>query len=79
MERRQQRLHYRQELAEDTLKEFVMADYKINFSYAEPRWGDLTITNCENEEQARRIAKSEVETIFPEALDVEINQVTEIE
>lgn len=52
--------------------------YMIEFAYTEPRWGDIEL-EAKNTEEARAIASEEIELSYPEAMDIEILAVKEVD
>ena len=57
-----------------------MKDYRVEFSYMEPNWGDILLEDFEDnetEEEIKKVALENIEQSYPEALDVEITLIEE--
>jgi hypothetical protein len=54
-----------------------MTEYKIDFGYVEPRIGEVELT-AKDETEAREYALDAIQASYPEAEDVEIIEVNEL-
>lgn len=53
-------------------------DYQVDFSYTVPEWSDVTL-QADSEDDAAEQAKKIIEQLYPEAIDVEIDNIRQIE
>jgi len=53
-----------------------MTTYKVDFSYSVPEWSDVTF-EAPSEEVAKKEAFGIISDLYPEAIDIEIDSVTE--
>lgn len=51
-----------------------MTKYEVEFSYAVPEWGDITL-EADTQEEAEDEAINHVNMSYPEAIDIEITGV----
>lgn len=57
-----------------------MKQWHVDYSYSEPRWGDVEFPAHDiPREEVEAEARTFIEDMYPEALDIEITRVEEIE
>ena len=54
-----------------------MATYQVDFTYLVPEWGNVEL-DADTQETAKELAMSEIEDLYPEAVEIEITNVSEI-
>lgn len=52
-------------------------EYKVDFSYLAPMWGDV-IVPADDADEARDLAEDIIETSYPEAEEIDIRNVKEV-
>jgi hypothetical protein len=55
-----------------------MSTYNVSFTYDLPEWGDITL-DAKDAEEASELALDQIEALYPEALNVDITKVKEIQ
>lgn len=51
-----------------------MTHYQIDYSYQVPEWGTIDLT-ADNAEQAEEFALEQIKELFPEILEIEIDDI----
>ena len=52
-------------------------DYQVDFSYTVPEWSDVTL-QADSEDEAKEKARQIIDELYPEAMDIEIDNVRQI-
>ena len=56
-----------------------MTTYVVEFTYSLPEWGTITVENASDDSEAANIARQQIDMLYPEASDVVIENVSQLE